>query len=59
MSSPPPARSESVAINFLMFILFAMKRCLIAANIAGSIGVLSCCILNDFFRQGHERLPDL
>ena len=33
----------------------AMKRCPIAAKIAGSIGI----VLNDFFTKGHEHLPDL
>ena len=50
MTSPPPARSESVAI-FNVY-LFAMKRCLIATKIAGSIGILLCCVLNDFFHTG-------
>ena len=36
-----------------------MKRCQIAAKSAGSIGILQCCVLNDFFTQGYERLPDL
>ena len=26
-----------------------MKRCPIAAKIAGSIGILPCCVLNEFF----------
>ena len=34
------------------FICFAMKRCPIAAKIAGSIGILPCCVLNDFFHIG-------
>ena len=29
-----------------------MKGCLIAATIAGSIGILSCCALTDFFTCG-------
>ena len=29
---------------FYYFILFAMKRCPIAAKIAGSIGMLLCCV---------------
>ena len=33
----------------LFKICFAMKRCPIAAKIAGLIGILSCCALNDFF----------
>ena len=28
---------------------FAMKLCPIAAKIAGLIGILPCCVLNDFF----------
>ena len=31
----------------------------IAAKTAGSIEILSCCVLNDFFTQGYECLPDL
>ena len=60
MSSPHSVRSESVAIFNVYLKKIAMKRCLIAAKIAGSIGILLCCVLNDFlFIQGHERLPDL
>ena len=29
--------------------LCAMKRCPIVAKIAGSIGILPCCVLNDVF----------
>ena len=32
-----------------------MKRYPIAAK----IGILSCCVFNDFFTQGYECLPDL
>ena len=34
-----------------------MKRCPIAAKIAGSIGILPCCILNDFFTKGMNVCP--
>ena len=34
-----------------------MKQCPIAAKIAGSIGILPRCDLNDLFTQGYERLP--
>ena len=30
-------------------VYFAMKRCPIAAKIAGSIGIMPCCVFNDFF----------
>ena len=37
-----------------------VKQCPITAKIAGSIGILPCCVLNAFFfTQGYERLPDL
>ena len=36
-----------------------MKRCPIAAKIAESIGILPCCVLNNIFTYGDERLPDL
>ena len=36
-------------LYFILFYFFAMKRCPIAAKIAGSIGILPCCALNDFF----------
>ena len=56
----PRASPQSRASEFLVFFFFfAMKRCPIAAKIAGSIGILPCCVLNDFFTQGHERLADL
>ena len=29
-----------------------MKRCPIAAKIAGSIGIMPCCALNDFSHRG-------
>ena len=46
--------------HFYFFFLFAMKRCPIAAKIAGSIGILLRCVLNDFFYMGvSEHLPDL
>ena len=35
-----------------------MERCPIAAKVAGSIGILPCCVLNDFFTKGYELLPD-
>ena len=44
---------------FSLLFFFALKRCPIAAKIAGSIGILPCYVLNDFFTQGNERLPDL
>ena len=50
MSSPPPPGPR--ALQVLMLIFFAMKRCLIATKIAGSIGILLCCVLNDFFHTG-------
>ena len=39
------------ASAFLIFYLVccAMKRCLIAAKIAGSFGILQCCALSDVF----------
>ena len=33
-------------------------ECPITAKIAGSIGILPCCALNNFFTEGYERLPD-
>ena len=42
-----PARRH---FEFYLFIL-AMKRCPIAAKIAGSIRILPCCVLNDFSRR--------
>ena len=33
---------------FIYLFIFAMKRCPIEAKIAGSIGILPCCVLNDF-----------
>ena len=44
--------SESVAICNVYLLFVAIKCCLIAAKIAGSIGILPCCILNDFFHTG-------
>ena len=44
--------------NFLFFVV-AMKRCPITAKIAGLIQILQCCVLNDFFTEGYERLRDL
>ena len=41
------------------FVVFATKQCPIAAKIAGSIGIMPCCILNDFFHMGFERLRPL
>ena len=32
-----------------IIILFAIKRCPIEAKFDGSIGILPCCVLNDFF----------
>ena len=32
-----------------------MKRCPIAIKIAGSIGILPCCVLNELFTLGYER----
>ena len=37
---------------FTFFFFFAMKRCPIAAKIAGSNGILPRCDLNDFFKTG-------
>ena len=36
-----------------------MKRCSIAAKIARLIAILPRCPLNDFFKYGYERFPDL
>ena len=41
--------SQTRALAFLIFFFFAMKRCPIAATIAGSIGILLRCVLNNFF----------
>ena len=40
---------------FFVFLLVAMKRCPIAAKIAGSIGILPRCVFIDFFTYGYER----
>ena len=32
-----------------LFVCLTMKRCPIAAKIAGSIGILPCCVVNVFF----------
>ena len=40
---------QTCASAFLVFfVFFAMKQCPIAAKIAGSIGILPCCVLIDF-----------
>ena len=40
----------SVCAGIFNFVsLFAMKQCPIAAKIAGSIGILLCCVLDNFF----------
>ena len=44
--------------QFCFLLVFAMKRCPIAAKIAGSIEILPCCVLNHLV-WGYERLPDL
>ena len=46
-----PARRH---FHFVKVFVLAMKRCLIASTIAGSIGFLPCCVLKEY-----ERLPDL
>ena len=63
---PPPQKKKSpvsgrITLTFLfIFVSFSMKRCSITAKIAGSIGMLSCCVLNDLFHTGvYERLPEL
>ena len=55
----PRASPQTRASAFLLLFLGAMKRCPIAAKIAGLIGNLPRCVLNDFFTQGYERLPNL
>ena len=35
--------------HFSILFFFSMKPCPIAAKIAGSIGTLPCCVLNDYF----------
>ena len=40
---------------FLVFFFFAMKRCPIAGKIAGSIRILPCCVLTDFFNNKKEK----
>ena len=44
---PPNVVSARVCI--LVIFIFAMERYPIAAKIAGSIGILQYCVLNDFF----------
>ena len=44
-----PRMSPYTCTSPFLFIFVAMKRCSIAARIAGSIGILPCCVLNDFF----------
>ena len=47
----PCASPQTRMSAFLDYFFGAMKRCPIAAKIAGSIGILPCCVLNDFFRS--------
>ena len=44
-----PKKSLCTSAFLIFFFCLAMKRCPIAAKIAGSIGILPCCVLNDFF----------
>ena len=46
--------TSDCALAFLVFffLFFAMKRCPIAAKIAGLIGILPCCVLNDSITLG-------
>ena len=48
----PQTSTSAFLIHF-----FAMKRCPIAAKIAGSIGIMPCCALNDFFTSGMNVCP--
>ena len=48
-----PARRHFYYLKFLS----AMKRCPIAAKIAGSIGILPCCVLNHLFTSQYENFP--
>ena len=41
--------SDSRVGIFSFFFYFTLKRCPVAAKIAGSIGILPCCALNEFF----------
>ena len=43
------ALPQTHSSELLVFSLFAIKRCPIAAKIAGSIGILPCFVLNNFF----------
>ena len=45
----PRESPQTRASAFLIFFFFAVKRCPIAARIAGSIGILPCCAFNDLF----------
>ena len=42
---------------YFVFIYLFFKWCPIAATIAGSIAILPCCVVNDFFYRGVWRLP--
>ena len=53
------ALDPHISIFIYLFFVVAMKRCPIAAKIAGPIGILLCCVLTTFSHMGHERLPNL
>ena len=44
---------------FLFYLIFfwAMKRCPIASKLAGSIGILLCCVLMTFSHMGMNACP--
>ena len=54
----PVSGQIDVSAFYLFINFFAKKWCPITAQIAGLIGILSCCVLNDFY-TGVWTLPDL
>ena len=47
-----PRIASDLRVGILSFLFLAMKQCLIAAKIAGSIGIPPRSVLNDFSRRG-------
>ena len=45
----PSVLTSDPCVGIFSFLFPPMKRCAIVAKIAGSIGILPCCVLNDFF----------
>ena len=47
--------TSDLRVSVFSFLFVAIKRCPIAAKIAGLIGILPCCVST----EGYEHLPDL